>query len=312
MKLALLLTALAVIAGCLATEAAQANSPQKDTASQFLNRPAPPVSPEAAQRMERQLADARAAYQANPNDPDAIIWLGRRLAYSGQFKQAIDVFSEGIRKFPNDARFYRHRGHRYITLRRIDLAIKDFMRAASLIKGKPDELEPDGQPNARNIPTSTLQFNIWYHLGLAYYLKGDYERALNAYNEAEKVSKNPDMLVATKHWQYMTLRRLGKRDEALAAVKGIPDALDIIENQDYYKLVKLYKGTASGDGLLKEFEASADSVSKASLGYGLGNRWLYHNRPTEANEIFRKIVAGNQWASFGYIAAEAELNRPQR
>ena len=103
-------------------------------------------------------------YQANPNNPDAIIWLGRRLAYPGQFKEAIDVFSEGIRKFPNDARFYRHRGHRYITLRRIDLAIKDFKQAASLVKGKPDELEPDGQPNARNIPTSTLQFNIWYHL----------------------------------------------------------------------------------------------------------------------------------------------------
>jgi len=25
--------------------------------------------------------------------------------------------------------------------------------------------------------------------------------------------------------------------------------------------------------------------------------------------VFRKITAGNQWASFGYIAAEAELLR---
>jgi hypothetical protein len=194
-------------------------------------------------------------------------------------------------------------------LRCFDDAIRDFEKAVSLIKGKPDEVEPDGLPNARNIPTSTLQSNIWYHLGLAYYLKGDFQRALNAYNEAEKVSKNPDMLVATKHWQYMTLRRLGKRDEALAAVNGISEGLDIIENQDYYKLVKLYKGTASGEKLLEEFEASADTVSKASLGYGLGNRWFYHNRPTEATEIFRKILAGNQWASFGYIAAEADLAR---
>ena len=29
----------------------------------------------------------------------------------------------------------------------------------------------------------------------------------------------------------------------------------------------------------------------------------------KAMTIFRKIVAGNQWASFGYIAAEAELKR---
>jgi hypothetical protein len=29
----------------------------------------------------------------------------------------------------------------------------------------------------------------------------------------------------------------------------------------------------------------------------------------EAIDIFRKITAGSQWASFGYIAAEAELGR---
>src|SRR5687768_10644787 len=208
----------------------QARSLQTEPLSRFIDRPAPPVSAEAAKRMEQQLAEARAAYKAKPNDPDAIIWLGRRLAYPGQFKEAIDVFSEGIRKFPNDARFYRHRGHRYITLRRIDLAIKDFMRAASLIKGKPDELEPDGQPNARNIPTSTLQFNIWYHLGLAYYLKGDYERAFRAYREAEKVSTNADMQVATTHWLYMTLRRMRRENEASKTLAAIRDDLDLIEN----------------------------------------------------------------------------------
>ena len=117
------------------------------------------------------------------------------------------------------------------------------------------------------------------------------------------------MFVATKHWQYMTLRRLGKRDVALAAVTDIPKSLDIMENQDYYKLVKLNKGTASGDALLKEFEVAPDNVSKASLGYGLGNRYLYHNKQAEASDIFRKIIAGGQWASFGYIAAEAYLSR---
>ena len=32
-------------------------------------------------------------------------------------------------------------------------------------------------------PRSTLQFNIWYHLGLAYYLQGNYARAYDAYVE---------------------------------------------------------------------------------------------------------------------------------
>ena len=107
----------------------------------------------------------------------------------------------------------------------------------------------------------------------------------------------------------MTLRRLGKRDEAKLTVDSIRDNLDVIENVDYYALIKLYQGKASGQKLLDEFAASADTLSKASLGYGLGNRYLYHDRKPEAMEIFRKITAGNQWASFGYIAAEAELKR---
>ena len=271
----------------------------------------PQLSESAAQTYNANLAVAREAYNRNPNVADEIIWHGRRTAYIGEYKESIRIFTEGARKFPIDARFYRHRGHRYITLRCFDDAIKDLERAARLIKGKPDVVEPDGMPNERNIPTSTLQSNIWYHLGLAYYLKGDFKNALKAYNEAEKVSKNPDMLVATKHWQYMTLRRLGKRDEANKAVESIPNDLEIIENGDYYDLVKIYKGLEGGERLLKQFEASPDGLSNASIGYGLGNRYLYHGKPAEAMQIFRKIVAGNQWASFGYIASEAELRRMQ-
>jgi hypothetical protein len=39
----------------------------------------------------------------------------------------------------------------------------------------------------------------------------------------------------------------------------------------------------------------------------VGNWFLYNRRPAQAEKIFNKIVAGNQWSSFGYIAAEADL-----
>ena len=54
-------------------------------------------------------------------------------------------------------RFPRHRGHRYISIRQLDNAISDFEHAASMIDGQPNEIEPDGMPNARGIPVSTLQ-----------------------------------------------------------------------------------------------------------------------------------------------------------
>ncbi len=269
----------------------------------------PILSAKASEIYNSKLAEAKAVYAKTPNDADAIIWLGRRTAYLGNYKEAIEIFTKGIEKHPKDARMYRHRGHRFISIRCFDEAIKDFNSAAKLIKGKPDQIEPDGLPNARNTPTSTLQSNIWYHLGLAHYLKGDYKNALKAYKNCLKVSKNPDMLVATTNWLYITLRRLNKTKEAEKTLKPIKDNLDIIENDSYYKLLKVYQGKLKADDLLKEISSDANDLNDASLGYGLGNWFLINGEKEKAEKIFRQITNGNQWSSFGYIAAEAELKK---
>lgn len=269
----------------------------------------PVLSASAKQTYEDKLAEVRSAYEKDPNNADTIIWLGRRTAYLGQYKEAIKIFSEGIAKYSNDARFYRHRGHRYITLRCFDDAIRDLEKAAKLTKGKPDEVEPDGLPNAKNIPTGTQQSNIWYHLGLAYYLRGDFKRALEAYKECIKVSKNNDMLAATSHWYYMTLRRMDKNKDAERLLEPIDGDFEVIENADYLKLLRLYRGEVRPAMILNEIGDKAETLGNASLGYGLGNWYLYNGDQEKAMDIFRKIKFGNQWASFGYIAAEAELKR---
>lgn len=283
-------------------------SAQTDCAQKAQQQPQH-FSAETRRELEAKLNEARERYEKEPKSVEALIWYGRRTAYLAHYKDAIFTFTEGIEQFPNDARLYRHRGHRYITLRCFDAAIADLEKAAKLIRGKPDEIEPDGLPNARNIPTSTLQSNIWYHLGLAYYLKGDFRRALNAYREAEKVSNNPDMLVATTHWLYMTLRRLERKDEANKALAKVKDDLDIIENADYYKLIRIYKGQLKAEDVLAEISKNADSLSNATMGYGLGNWFLYNDQRALAEKVFRQVTSSSQWSSFGYIAAEAELNR---
>ena len=270
-------------------------------------RPPPPVSAEAKLEMEAKLKEAEANHAANPNSADAMIWVGRRLAYLGRFTDSINTYTKGIDRFPADARFYRHRGHRRITLREFNGAIVDLKKAAQLVKGKPDEIEPDGQPNARNIPTSTLQFNIWYHLGLAYYLTGENQKALEAYRECLKVSKSPDRLVSTTHWLYMTLRRLNRDREAAKTLEPITEGMDVIENTGYYRLLLMYKGIVPAERLLDE--AKGDSAASHSVLYGVGNWHLYNGRREQALEVFRKIVSSQQWTSFGFIAAEADLKR---
>lgn len=268
----------------------------------------PKLSAETGRDFEIKLTIAGADFRKLPN-ADNSIWFGRRTAYLGRYKDAIAIYTDAITKYPKDARLYRHRGHRFITIRCFDDAIKDFEKAAKLVKGKPDEIEPDGLPNARNIPTSTLQSNIWYHLGLAHYLKGDFGSARKAYRAAEKDSKNPDMIVATTHWLYMSLRRLGREKEASALLAPITDNLEVVENADYYQLIKLYQGKLKPSDLLSDTNQTANTLSNATVGYGVGNWFLYNGRRTEAENTFRQIVLGIQWASFGHIAAEVELTR---
>lgn len=270
---------------------------------------APALAAETRAKFETQLAEAKVAY-AEEASADNLIWLGRRTAYLGSYKEAIGIFSRGIELHPRDARFYRHRGHRLLTLRCFAEAAADFEKGLELTAGKPDEVEPDGLPNAKNIPTSTLLFNLWYHLGLARYVQGDFEGAVAAYRGCMNVSKNPDTVVATTHWLYMALQRAGRAGEADMVLGAVPDDIEVIEDHDYLKLLHLYLGKTAPEDLEAALgRDAAGGLSDASLGYGLANWHLYHGRREEAEKLFRRIVAGNQWGSFGYIAAEAELSR---
>ena len=266
----------------------------------------PPVSEAARAGLEANLAKAQADLAAAPSSADAMIWVGRRLAYLGRYRDSIDAFSRGIAAHPADARMYRHRGHRFITTRQFDRAIADLTTAASLVAGKPDEVEPDGQPNARNIPTSTLQSNIHYHLGLAHYLVGNFEQARASYERCLDVAKNDDMQVATRYWLYMTLRRLGRPEAAAATLASITPAMNIIENASYHSLLRVARGELDGDALLAKAEPGLD---RATIGYGVGNWHLYNGRRERALAVFRDVVDANNWAPFGAIAAEAELFR---
>lgn len=271
----------------------------------------PALTLEVRQQREAHLAQARRAYEATPEDVDSIIWLGRRLAYLGRYREAIEVYTAGMQLHPTEARLYRHRGHRYITVRQLDAAVEDLAHAAKLVAGRPDEVEPDGLPNERGIPTSTLQSNIWYHLGLAHYLKGDFERAATSYRMCLDVSATEDMVVATSHWLYMTLRRLDRAAQAESVLAPIHAEMDIIENTGYHRLLLMYQGGLTPEELLQD-PGSDDALANATVGYGVGNWHQYNGRQAEAETVFRRILEGGQWSAFGYIAAEAELARVSR
>ncbi|MCC5914612.1 MAG: tetratricopeptide repeat protein [Balneolaceae bacterium] len=264
----------------------------------------PDIDEETFLEYSENLTRAIADYRSDPENPDYIIWLGRRTAYLGEYREAIRIFTEGVYKHADDPRMYRHRGHRYLTLRMFDHAIRDFENAAILMRRMDDEIEPDGLPNPQNQPVSTLKSNVWYHLGLTYYLKGDYERAIEAYENAFELDLSEDMRIATLYWHYSALKRSGLDEEAGRAIRDITPEIELIENDLYLNLLLVFNGQFDAERLM---EAGQDAIENATLAYGIGN-WHYMNgREERAFEIWEAIVENGNWPAFGYIAAESEL-----
>ena len=247
-----------------------------------------------------EFKSAQKIYFNNEDNSESLIWYGRRAAYLGYYQKSIDLYSEGIKKYPDDARFYRHRGHRYISTRQYDKAIKDFRKAIGLIDEKIDQIEPDGLPNKKNIPLTTLNGNIWYHIGLAYYLTNDMNNALKAFSNRSVSHKYDDNIVSSAHWLYMINRRLGDIEGADRIIDKVNSEMDIIENMSYHQSCLFYKGE------LKESQIVIDDVAL----YSLANWYMYEKNDTiNAKKYYQKLLKNGNPYSFAFIAGESDWIR---
>ena len=132
--------AIVAAAGCRSADG-PASEPVRALTGEVLARPSP--APDRARKLALDVERAEARLAEDPDDPERVIWLGRRIAYTGDYRRAIEVYSRGLAAHPENAKLLRHRGHRYITVRELDRAVDDLERAARLVTGRPDEVEPD-------------------------------------------------------------------------------------------------------------------------------------------------------------------------
>lgn len=269
---------------------------------------------------------------------DRYIYAGRLLNYLNDPEGAVAMFSEGIERAPDDARLYRHRGHRYLTIRQYEKAVADLERAAELVRGQPDEHEfwqketqdeivkiilgREDEIDTIHMPVnaetiaktqgsykSTLHGSIYYHLAVGHYVLGNFEAALDAFRAAEETSVDDDMHVANADWSFMTLRRLGRFEEAEAVIAGFDtDKANVNPDEDFYlKRLRMYKGQISPEALLED--ASVSAIGLTTQGYGVGNWYLTSGNKERAREVFSNVVENGVKHAFAYMAAEADLAR---
>jgi tetratricopeptide (TPR) repeat protein len=258
----------------------------------------PGWSPETKARLEKDLEIAQAVMRIAPDREDSYIWLGRRLGYLVRYQEAVDVFTQGLERFPDSYKLLRFRGRHLARSREFERAIADYRRAAKSVENVQDSYEPDGIINARHQYLGSYRANIHYYLGQTSWAVGDYESTLRGMEQSsgEPLVQHDDRLVATTYWRYLAHRKLGQHDAAAQLVAEIPDDLELLENHTYYDGVLFFKGTLTEQELLLR----ADSIAN----FAIAMNHHFSGDDTTAESMWREIVESS---AQGFWPAESEL-----
>jgi tetratricopeptide (TPR) repeat protein len=255
------------------------------------------------------IAEADLALAEAPDDVDLVIAAGRVRRNFWQYRQAMELYTRAIELAPDDWRPFRFRGHRHISLREFDEAIGDLELARAL---------------------APMNWDVSYHLGLAYYLAGRFGEAADEYlrclaladdqealraqgDDFRSCSQNaadPESLVAMTEWAVRAALRSGREGAAGELLEGIPSDLEIGENLAYYHDLLFYKGEKTQEELLNPGPDAP--YRRETVGYGVANWLIVRGDTVQAIQLLEELVADPWWPGFGRIAAEAELFRLTR
>lgn len=238
---------------------------------------------------------------------DDYIALGGLQASRRHYQDAIKAYSKGLEEFPESYKLRRHRGHRYMTVRELELAIVDFTESVGLIEQSDvREHEYDAKGKAHG----TYEHWVWYHIGLYYYLHGDYETAAGAFERCVDTAETGDMLIGVSDWLYNIYRRMGQDEKAELLLSRIPVDIEVDTTYPYYKRVMLYKGEFTPDDILDNNKPIEEWNGRdMTVAYGLGNWYAYQGKSDKADALHKAVIKTPFWSTWAYLAAEKEQSQ---
>jgi tetratricopeptide (TPR) repeat protein len=247
------------------------------------------------------IAKADSALAADPHSVELILAAARARDVALQFHAAIELYTKGLAVAPVDVRLLRFRGHRYISIRRFDRAVSDLQKAVAIA------------------PSS---FDVTYHLGLAHYLRGEFDEAARVYRSCldaktdlaplpegwrscTATSATPNDRVAVSDWLYRALRRAGRHDEAKGLLPAFTLDMKVSENEAYYTALRFYAGAVTEEAAMTP--ATKNENRLVTVGYGIATHHLANGDMDRACMLLKLIADEPNWNAFGVIAAEADL-----
>ena len=254
----------------------------------------------AAQQQKRQavrlhIGAARRRLRRVRREPDLRPRKGGKrgllLAGLGYYREAAECYSRAIAINPFNWEYYRHRAHRFVSCGYFADGAADFTIASRL------------NPN---------DWNVWYHLGLSYFLLGMYDKADWAYTRCAALNKTADDICAVTDWHYMTLKRLGKDEEAAKLLDEITEDMPVSDEvaNSYYQRLRVYKGLRAPETLFTNAGENA-GLDVITQGFGVANYYRMNGQEEKGVEMLKKVVytaEHSKWyAAFGCLAARVDL-----
>lgn len=235
------------------------------------------------------------ARQLESDPKNAELWkeYGLELARGMFMRESVEAFSRAIALEPFEGILYRHRGHRHLSCWEFAEAAADFEVAARLI--------PEN-------------WDVWYHLGLSYYLLGEYDDAQHAYKRCLELTDMSDIeaFPAIIDWSWRTARRRGDEAYAKELLELLPVDFPVGTDECGYALnCAVYQGRKTPEEAL-EVCAGQDPLHAATNSYAMANYFNETGDAARSKEQLEKLIAdldAEGWCTFGYLAAMQDLKR---
>jgi tetratricopeptide (TPR) repeat protein len=236
---------------------------------------------------EKALASFDRAIGMDARLADAHLLRCRSLAALRRHDDALAACSAALQIRPEDPEALRERGHYFLNTGQIDAGLSDLVAAEPLSRG---------------------DRGVYYHLGLAYYLKGDFGKAATVYERCADASTSAGARIECEAWLLPSLLRAGRRKEARALLARVSNAPLSGHAALYLDRLLLFKGERTEADLVATMP-SEGPATEAAVSYSIGLWHLLNGRPEAARKYFQRSLDSKLPTSWGARAAEAELRR---
>src|SRR5690606_1249210 len=136
---------------------------------------------------------------------------------------------------------------------------------------------------------ASLEFKIYYHLGLTHHLLGENQEAVVAFERALEYSETVDLKSATLNWLVAIHGLLGNQTRIAELLSGLQFEQTAGVNGAYQEMLKVYKGLISIDELVDA--SNGDPRVLATSGYGLATLMQTRGDADSAKLLLERVVA---------------------